>query len=359
MALVHLLRADALRAAVGELMRGFGSRPREVELVADNLIRANLAGHDSHGVGMLPRYAAAYLEGFLQPNAQVAVRIDGGTLLALDGQAGFGQTIGFEAMRLGIERARAHGSCVMALGNVHHLGRIGEWAEMAVAEGLVSVHFVNVISRPIVAPWGGGDARLGTNPFAVGIPVKGGEPVLLDLATSVIAQGKARVAHNKGQALAPGQLLDDRGQPTTDPRYGVVPPLGALRTFGEHKGFGLAMVCELLGGALAGSLAVHGPADGRQRVVNGMLTLLLDPERLVGGTQFQHEMRACIEWVKASPPQPGFDRVRVAGEPEREMRAHRLAHGIPVDDTTWRDLLAAAARLGRDPAEVARLAELA
>ena len=139
----------------------------------------------------------------------------------------------------------------------------------------------------------------------------------------------------------------------------MVPPLGALRTFGEHKGFGLAMVCELLGGALAGALAVHGPADGRQRVVNGMLTLLFDPERLVVGAQFQHEMRACIEWVKASPPQPGFDHVRVAGEPEREMRAHRLAHGIPVDDATWRELLATAARLGRDPAEVARLAGVA
>src|SRR6185295_11362144 len=170
-------------------------------------------------------------EGGLRPNAHVLTTLDSGTLLALDGQAGFGQVIGREAMQLGIARAKEHGSCIMALANSHHLCRIGAWAEMAVAEGLVSVHFVNVISRPIVAPWGGRDARFGTNPFAVGIPVPGREPIIFDLATSVIAQGKTRVAHNKGEALAPGQLLDNRGDPTTDPRYGVVEPFGALRTF--------------------------------------------------------------------------------------------------------------------------------
>jgi uncharacterized oxidoreductase len=284
--------------------------------------------------------------------------MDSGTLLALDGQAGFGQVIGHHAMQLGIERAKRHGSCIVALANSHHLCRIGAWAEMAVAEGLVSVHFVNVISRPIVAPWGGRDARFGTNPFAVGIPVAGREPIVLDMATSVIAQGKTRVAYNKGEALAPGQLLDDRGRPTTDPRYGVVEPLGALRTFGEHKGFGLALVCELLGGALAGGLAVHGPATGEQRVLNGMLTLLLDPARLGEGALFAREAQAFIDWVKASPAQEGVDHVRVAGEPERETRAKRLAHGIPVDENTWKELREAALRLGRDPAELDRLAGL-
>ena len=359
MPVIHHIPVDLLTAAASELVRGFGSEPPEVQLVVDNLVRANLAGHDSHGIGMLPRYGGAYLEGFLKPNSHVASRIDGGAMLALDGQAGFGQVIGFEAMRLGIDRARQHGSCIMALGNVHHLGRIGEWAEMAANEGLVSMHFVNVISRPIVAPWGGGDARFGTNPFAVGIPVLGGPPVVLDLATSVIAQGKARVAYNKGEMLPPGALLDDQGRPTEDPKFGTVAPLGALRTFGEHKGFGLAMVCELLGGALAGGLAVHEPASGRQRVVNGMLTVLFDPSRLTDGTQFQREMRDCIEWVKASPSQPGFDRVRLAGEPELEMRAHRLRHGIPVDDNTWSELLSTAARLGRDPARLNQLAGMA
>jgi uncharacterized oxidoreductase len=351
-----LLPLAGLRAAVGELMLGFGSAPREVELVAENLLQANLTGHDSHGIGMLPRYTNAYLEGGLRPNAHVRTRLDSGTLLALDGQAGFGQVVGYEAMRLGIERAREHGSCIVALANAHHLCRIGAWAEMAVAEGLISIHFVNVISRPIVAPWGGRDARFGTNPFAVGIPVPGREPVILDMATSVVAQGKTRVAYNKGEALAPGQLLDDRGEPTTDPRYGVVEPLGALRTFGEHKGYGLALVCELLGGALAGGLAVHGAGTGAQRVLNGMLTILLDPARLGDAGAFGAETTAFLDWVRGSPAQAGADHVRIAGEPERESRARRLAEGIPVDSNTWSELLASATKLGRDPAALNRLA---
>jgi len=355
---IRLVALDRLRAATCELLRGFGSQPREVEQVADNLLQANLAGHDSHGIGMLPRYARAYLEGGLRPNRHVATRIDGGALLALDGQAGFGQVVGHEAMTLAIERAQRHGSCVMALANAHHLCRIGAWAEMAVAQGLVSVHFVNVISRPIVAPWGGGDARFGTNPFTVGIPVPGREPVVLDMATSVIAQGKARVAHNRGEPLAAGQMLDDRGRPTTDPRYAVVPPLGALTAFGEHKGYGLALVCELLGGALAGGLVVQGPADGSARVVNGMLTILLDPARLADPAVFGPQMQGFLDWVRASPPQEGVDHVQVAGEPERAARAERLARGIPLDPATWAELLATATLLGRDPALVAQLAGL-
>jgi uncharacterized oxidoreductase len=347
-----------LTQAMQLFVRGFGSGPPEVDAVAGRLIEANLTGHDSHGIGMLPRYANAFLEGGLVPNAHVQTRLDSGTLLALDGQAGFGQVIGHEAMELGIARAQAHGSCIVALANSHHLCRIGAWAEMAVDAGLVSVHFVNVISRPIVAPWGGRDARFGTNPFAVGIPVAGRPPVILDLATSVVAQGKTRVAHNKGEALAPGQLLDDRGNPTTDPRYGVIEPLGALRTFGEHKGFGLALVCELLGGALAGGLAAHGPSDGRQRVLNGMLTILFDPARLGESAVYGPEMQAFLDWVVESPAQAGTDRVRVAGEPERESRARRLAQGIPVDSTTWSELLTAAGKLGRDPERVNALAGL-
>jgi len=357
-ATMHTIDVERLRAAVRELMLGFGSARREIELVADNLIQANLTGHDSHGIGMLPRYANAFLEGGLKANAHVLTKLDSGTLLALDGQAGFGQVIGHEAMELGIARAKSHGSCIVALANSHHLCRIGAWAEMAVDQGLVSMHFVNVIARPIVAPWGGRDGRFGTNPFAVGIPVPGRAPVILDLATSMIAQGKTRVAHNKGESLAPGALLDDRGEPTTNPKFGVVEPLGALRTFGEHKGFGLALVCELLGGALAGGLATHSAADGKQRVLNGMLTVLFDPQRLGDAAVYSAEMQAFLDWVVASPPQAGTERVRVAGEPERESRAQRVAHGIPVDATTWNELLAAAAKLGRDPAKIDALAGL-
>jgi len=344
----HLFSVDSLRAMVRDVVAGFGSHESECQLVADNLVQANLSGHDSHGVGMLPRYVRAFQEGSLQPNQRVAVRQDSGMLLSLDGQVGFGQSVGHEAMLLGIERARQHGVCVMALGNAHHLGRIGHWAEMAVAEGLVSLHFVNVIARPIVAPWGGSDGRLGTNPCAIGIPLSTGEPFILDLATSVIAQGKTRVAHNKGEALKPGYLLDNQGQPTTDPVYGVTPPFGALLPFGEHKGFGLALACELLGGALAGGMAVSGPADGRWRVINSMLTVLIDPARVASREVFDEQARQALAWVTASPPQPGIDRVLVAGEPERRARAARSQHGIAIDAQTWREIVQTAQLLGVD-----------
>ena len=355
MADTYFIHAEPLSAAIRELVRGFGSEEREVQLVTDNLIQANLTGHDSHGIGMLPRYSEAWAEGGLKANAHIKTLMDGGALLRVDGQAGFGQVVGHEAMTLGIERAKKYGSCIMALGNSHHLCRIGAWAEMAVAEGFVSIHFVNVISRPIVAPFGGRDARFGTNPFTVGIPVAGRDPILLDFATSVIAQGKARVAHNKGEKLPPGHIIDDAGKDSTDPAYAVVEPLGAILAFGAHKGYGLAVACELLGGALSAGL-VGGPATGEKRVLNGMLTIIIDPKSISDTPTFERETRAFLDWAKASPPREGFDKVRLAGEPEREWRVKRLAEGIPVDVNTWNELLVAAQRLKVDPAKISQLA---
>jgi hydroxycarboxylate dehydrogenase B len=354
MATLQTIPVGALRDAIGLVVAGFGSAPQEVEAVTTNLIDANLAGHDSHGIGMLPRYVESYLEGCLQPNAHVRTLHDAGTLLRLDGGAGFGQVIAGEAMALGIERAREHGSCIVALGNAHHLGRIGAWAEMAVQQGLVSLHFVNVIARSIVAPFGGSDARFGTNPFAAGIPLPGRDPLILDFATSAIAQGKTRVMHNKGELAPPDCLLDDRGQPTRSPRYSVIEPYGALLTFGAHKGYGLAVVCELLGGALAAGLALHSHDSSKRRVLNGMLSVLIDPAAIGDAAAFERESSAFVEWIKASPPREGYDRVRVAGEPEREARARRLADGVPVDAATWREIVTAAGRLGVDTAQVDR-----
>ncbi len=344
----HLFALPALKNAMRLLLQGFGSRAAEVEAVVDNLVQANLMGHDSHGIGMLPRYTSAFLEGSLKPNAKLTTVLDGGALLRLDGNTGFGQVIGLQAMELGITRARQHGSCIVALGNSHHLGRIGAWAEQAAAAGLVSLHFVNVISRGIVAPYGGADARFGTNPFCAGVPLPGRPPVILDFATSVIAQGKTRVAHNKGEAVEPGYLIDDQGRPTTNPRYTVVPPFGALLTFGEHKGYGLALMCELLGGALAGGMTQHTSDTSKMRVINGMFSVLLDPHKLGAHERFAAEAQAFIEWVQASPARDGFGPVQVSGDAERAMLAQRSAHGVPVDSTTWQEILDAAARLGVD-----------
>jgi len=359
MSTTHTIAVDALYRAMHLLVRGFGSHDAEVEAVCHNLIEANLTGHDSHGIGMLPRYANAFLEGGLHANAHVASKLDTGTLLRLDGQAGFGQVVGGEAMALGIERAKAHGCCVMALGNAHHLGRIGAWAEQAVDAGMVSLHFVNVISRGIVAPYGGSDARFGTNPFTAGIPLAGREPLILDFATSVIAQGKTRVAHNKGESVPPDHLIDDQGRATQDPRYSVIEPFGAILTFGGHKGYGMAVLCELLGGALAAGATQHTHDSSKKRVLNGMLTVLIDPNRIAERAAYEREMLTFVDWVTASPPRAGFDRVRIAGDPERESRTRRLQTGLPVDSTTWEEILNAARKLGVDPQRVHAEAGLA
>ena len=294
-----LFKPKALERAIEAMVAAGGSEAREARLVAENLVTANLLGHDSHGIGMIPRYIDAVLEGGLAPNQHPKATLDAGAFLALDGCKGYGQVIGRDAMQMTIERAKQHGSCVMALGNTHHLGRIGHWAEMGVAEGLVSMHFVNVISH-------------------------------------------ARVAHNKGEKMPPGRLIDPEGHPTNDPRYAVIPPFGAMLAFGEHKGYGMAIACELLGGALTGGGTWHYEESSRQRVMNGMLVIVIDPKRLGTAAAFEREARLFLDWLRKSRPAPGFDHVRIAGEPEREMRAKRSRDGIPVDDNTWQEIQRAA-----------------
>lgn len=352
-----VFQKESLGKAIEAIVLAGGSEPREARLVAENLVAANLTGHDSHGIGMMPRYVEALLEGGLAPNQHPEVRLDGGALLALDGRKGYGQSIGLEATRMAIERAKRHGLSITALGNSHHLGRIGHWAEMAVAEGLVSLHFVNVISFARVAAYGGADGRFGTNPVCIGIPLPAEPPFILDMATSAVAQGKLRVAYNKGVKIPLGWLLDRDGNPTDDPKWGVIQPFGAMQTFGGHKGYGMAVACELLGGALTGGGTWHYPEGTKRRVLNGMLSILIDPEKLGTRSVFEKEAREYLDWIRKSPPAPGFDKVRIAGEPEREYRAQREREGVPVDEETWKEIRAAAAKLKLEPRRIDALAQ--
>ncbi|KQP17230.1 malate/lactate/ureidoglycolate dehydrogenase [Pseudorhodoferax sp. Leaf265] len=344
------ISSEQLTAQVAQVIQAAGSNAAEAQKVAANLVLANLSGHDSHGVGMVPRYVDAVLEGGLKPNTSAKATVDIGTMLALDGQRGYGQVVGEQAMQMGIERARQHGSCIMTVGNSHHLGRIGHFAEMAIAAGLVSLHFVNVLSRPVVAPFGGGDGRFGTNPCCIGVPLQGQEPFVLDFATSRQAQGKMRVAHNKGERVPEGTLIDELGRPTTDPGVVVVPQsnglFGALMTFGEHKGYGMAVACELLGGALSGGGTWHRPADTARTVLNGMLTVLIDPARLGTQATFEQEALAFVDWLRLGPVGQGHDKVQIAGEPERAARTARAAAGITVDDQTWAEIVEAGRKVG-------------
>lgn len=335
-----------LELVVRTIVGAGGSDAHEATLVAHNLVLANASGHDSHGVGMLPRYVDALLEGGLLVNRHVRVELDTGSLLRLDGERGYGQVIGREAMGLGIERARRHGVCVVALANAHHLGRIGHWAEQCLEHGLVSVHFVNVVARPIVAPLGGLDARTGTNPICIGAPRRGGDPVVLDFATSRIAQGKTRIAYNRGEQVPPGNIIDDRGEPTTDPRYTVVAPFGAILPFGEHKGFGLSVMAELLGGALTGGATCRRPDPGKRQILNGMLSILIDPAQLGTAEHFATEVDAYLQWLCGSPVETGCSGILIAGDPEREARARAHAEGVAIDARTWEEIVSAGEKLG-------------
>lgn len=342
----HLIPTADLHHWVVDIFLAAGSDEREAMLTADHLVGANLAGHDSHGVGMVPRYVSSWLADELQLNQRVDIEQDSGTMLTINGRRGMGQAVTHEAMNLAIARARQHGVCVMGLKNSHHLGRVGHWAEQAVAQGMVSVHFVNAVSFPIVAPHGGAQARIVTNPFTVGIPVPGREPILLDFATSAIAMGKVRVAHNKRVKVPDNSLLDRHGQPTTDPGVIFPPadtPRGALLPFAGHKGYALALVCELLGAALTGGETTR-PANltMKHAIWNNMLAVVFDPRRMGTADMFGDEVNAYVEWVLSAPLREGFDDIMLPGEPEQRSRRARAEH-IPIDSGTLMQMDEAAA----------------
>jgi uncharacterized oxidoreductase len=337
-----------LRDLATHLLVAAGAAEADARIVADHLVDANLAGHDSHGVGMLPQYVRAIRAGVLDPRAHASIEDRGGAVVAADGRRGFGQVVAREAIAAGIERAGTTGVALVALRNAFHVGRVGTYGEQAAAAGFASVHFANVVGHgPVVAPFGGSDARLSTNPVCVTVPAAGGKPPLvLDFATSALALGKVRVAMNRGEKVPPGVLVDAQGRATTDPRVMFDGPRGAILPFGLHKGYGLALACELLAGAFTGGGTLPTVAPETDRIANNMLSFVVDPGRLPGADDLGREMAAAIDHVKASPPADASAPVLVAGEPERAWRVRREAGGIPVERATWDEIRAAGASVG-------------
>jgi uncharacterized oxidoreductase len=324
-----------------------GSNEGEATTVADHLIRANLCGHDSHGVGMLPDYVRMARAGLLIPNQSLATVVDHQAVLVLDARRGFGQAMAAEAMRRGCARARETGAAVVALRDSCHVGRVGHWAEQCAAEGMASVHFVSVADHDALqAPYGCSDARLGTNPFCAALPGHDGPAVLLDMATSAIAFGKARVARNKGLPVPEGTVIDGAGRPTTDPTGLVDRHEGALLAFGLHKGSGLAVLCELLAGGLSGGQTIAPHHAKHDSIKNNMLSIIVDLGRLGDRHAIATEVDALKAWIKGSPPAPGFAEVLLPGEPERRSFARRAAEGVPLDPKTLADIVAAGEALG-------------
>ena len=342
------IHPDALHHWVVDLFVAAGSNATEARLAADHLVDANLTGHDSHGVGMIPKYVVALVNQKLKLNQTIEIVSDTGTMLTVDARRGLGQSVTYQAMELAIARAKQHGVCVMGLRNSHHLGRVGHWAEQAIAAGLVSIHFTNANSNHVVAPHGGAQARFVTNPFTVGIPRTGRDPLLLDFATSAIAHGKARVAYNKKVPVPAGSLIDSAGLPTTNPAVLFESPVGALLTFAGHKGYALAMVCEMLGAALTGGdTSVPTDEDVAVRIWNSMLTIVFDPARIGSLEAFERESAAFEDWVRSSSLAPGSESIKMPGDPERESRKAR-AGGIVIDQQTLAQLDAAAAQISAD-----------
>ncbi|WP_219848935.1 malate/lactate/ureidoglycolate dehydrogenase [Pseudomonas poae] len=343
---VRVSRED-LQGYVREIFSATGCGEREAGLIAEHLVLANLLGHDSHGVSLIKLYVRMVREGKINLDQRVSQVMDAGTLLTLDASRGFGQALGHEAMQIGIERARQQGSVILALRNSHHLARIGHWAEMCAEAGLVSIHFVNVLHAvPTVAPYAGSDARLNTNPFAIGVPRADKPPMILDFATSRVAQGKMRIAMNRGVQAPEGYLLDASGQPSVDPSVVYRSPLGALLPFGEHKGAGLGFMCDMLAGALSGAGTLHEGHMEQDVYINNMLSIIIDPQRLGGMENWCSEVEAGAAYVKASPPREGMGPVLVPGELEQSVAQQRRVHGIPVDRETWQSILDAAQQVG-------------
>jgi uncharacterized oxidoreductase len=345
-----LVRHERLRDVAVRVLVAAGAAEADAAVVAEHLVDANLSGHDSHGIGMLPQYVRAIAKGLLDPRAHAAIEDAGGPILAVDGRRGFGMVVGREGIAAGMARAASLGLAAVALRNAFHVSRVGSYAEQAARGGLVSIHFVNVVGHaPIVAPFRGADPRLMTNPFCVGIPGPGGAPaVLLDFATSRVALGKVREARARGERMPEGYILDAQGKDTTDPGALLDPPKGAILPFGEHKGSGLALACELLGGALTGGGILSRVPFRDLMIGNNMLSLLLDPARFPGGAGLARDVAETVAYVKASPPADPALPVLVAGEPEAASRAARLAEGIPVAAGTWEDLVREARGLGVD-----------
>lgn len=338
------LAHDRLTSLVADIFRTAGCDAAEAGRIAAHLVEANLVGHDSHGVIRVAPYVQWLKAGKVHANRSIQIVFENDAVAIVDGQAGFGQSIGEQAVALGIQKCGRHGVAVIALRNSGHLGRIGDWPLQAARAGVLSLHFVNTTGAGIlVAPFGGSQRRLSANPIAAGIPIQGAAPILLDISACTIAEGKIRVALNKGIDVPENCIIDAAGRPTTDPKVFYANPPGAILPIAAHKGYGLAVLCEILAGALTGG-GCSNPQHA-DRVINGMLSIYLAPAFFQREPEFAAEIMRFIEWVKSSAT-TGPDGILMPGEIEERIRAQRLRDGIEIDATTWAQICEAANRVG-------------
>ena len=322
----------------------------EAKTIAERLCGSNLKGHDSHGIVRVPRYVLWMEWGWVFPNIKPELIVDSGALALIDAKQGFGQVAGEFAVDEGIKRAKLHGVSVVGLKNSGHLGRIGDWSERAADAGLVSLHFVNVRGSLLVAPFGGSDRRGSTSPLSIGVPSKDTDHIILDMATSTVAEGKVMVAQKGGKPLPQGALIDSNGNLTINPEvmYGKINEnevpnsengTGAITAFGLHKGSGINFMMEILGGALTGSGVSAGIDDKEKRkFANGILSLYVKVDNMVNFEYFLNEVRSYADFVRSSPPANKNEKVLIPGDKEISTYKDRLANGLPVAPIVWQNI---------------------
>ena len=331
---------DSLKQFASAALTIFGCDEVECRIVADHLLDANLTGHDSHGIGMLPMYGEQVLDGNLVPNQAPDLQPAIGAIAVVDAKRGFGHRMALLALDHAMQGVAEHKVAILALRNSGHVSRVGTYSEYCAARGYVSLHFVNVVGHPpIVSPFGSARSGFSTNPISMAMPVNGKARPLLDIATSTVAFGKVRVANNKGEQMPPGCLLDEHGIETLDPAPMANERRGSLAAFGAHKGSGLGIFVELLAGALASDHTVASLPHLPRGVINNMFSIIIDPAAFSDAGDIEKRTEEFYDYIKSCTPATGVDEVLMPGEPEIRNRQLRRDAGVYVDDETIRQIV--------------------
>lgn len=349
-----VITAEKLQAFAEALFIAGGAQPADAHIVAVSLVDSNLRGHDSHGVMRIPFYVAKVQDGSLNAKGRLQIVHETPAVLVCDGEWGFGQVLSQQLMQRLISKAGQIGIACGTLRRSAHIGRLGEYAEMATAANMAAIITANTHgAAPRVAPVGGKRPRLGTNPLCMGMPGGKDGPFVLDFGTSATAEGKVRVKKIAGQPVPLGWILDPDGNPTTDPNQLYGDPPGTILPMGgdqAYKGFGLSYMVELLSGGLSGGPCAH--PNPPPPLGNCATFLVLDPKHFAGTEHMLKEAAQLEAHVRGVPLIDGVKQVYLPGDPERSTLSARTSGGIPLDDGNWNALLKLATELKVAPPAV-------
>jgi uncharacterized oxidoreductase len=334
---------ETLRETSRAIFAATGIPPEDARIVSDHLVNANLAGHDSHGVWFVPAYARAMNQSYRRWEEHEVLR-EAPSFLLTDGHGANGIVAVTKAVDRAVEKARAGTIGMVGIRNVSHIGRLGDYPPRIAEQGMIGMVFLNG-GGLFLAPFGSAERRLRPEPIAFAVPRRGRPPFMLDLTLSVTAGGKCEQRIVREQPLPEGWLIDRDGQPVTDARRYHDPDVGMLPLGGltsGHKGYGLAMMVEMIVGPLTLAGCTKGANDGG----NGVMIVAIDITAFTDLDTYRNEVEGLAQWVTSARPLPGVDRVRAPGEIEEEIRSKRLRDGIDVPEPTWVQIQAVAKELG-------------